>query len=78
MRPNKMTLRLPPDLFERVKRLAEAESTSVNQLVMVAVAEKIARLEVEAFYQARESRSGAASGWRALEHMGPKFTPGPG
>jgi predicted transcriptional regulator len=73
--PHKMTLRLPPDLLDRAKRLAEAESISVDQLVTIAVAEKIARLEAEAFYQAREGHSGAASGWRALEGMGRNSPP---
>jgi hypothetical protein len=53
-------LRLPPHLLDRLKRLAETEAISVNQLVTVAVAEKIARLDAEAFYRAREGRSSSA------------------
>jgi predicted transcriptional regulator len=75
MRRHKMTLRLPPDLLDRVKRLAEAQSISVNQLVTLAGAEKIARLEADAFYQAREGRSEVGAGWRALERMGQNSPP---
>jgi hypothetical protein len=75
MRRNNVSLRLPPHLLDRVKQVAEAESISVNQLVTVAVAEKIARLDAEAFYQARERRSKAGAGWRALERMGPNSPP---
>jgi predicted transcriptional regulator len=75
MRRNNVSLRLPPHLLDRVKRLAEAESISVNQLVTVAVAEKIARLDAEAFYRAREGRSEAGAGWRALERMGQTSPP---
>ena len=77
MRRNKVSLRLPPHLLERVKRLAEEEAISVNQLVTVAVAEKIARLDAEAFYRAREQRSAPGAGWRALEQMGQSSPPLP-
>ena len=75
MRRNNVSLRLPPHLLERVKRLAEAESISVNQLLTAAVAEKVARLDAEAFYRAREGRSEPGVGWRALEHMGQNSPP---
>ena len=75
MRRNNVSLRLPPHLLDRLKRLAEAEAISVNQLVTVAVAEKIARLDAEAFYRAREGRSDAGAGWRALERMGQMSPP---
>lgn len=72
-----LSLQLPPHLLERLERLAEAESTSVDQLVVLAVAEKIARLE-EAFYRVREGRSPPGAGWRALERMGTTALPLPG
>jgi hypothetical protein len=75
MRRNNVSLRLPPHLLDRLKRLAEAERVSVNQLVTVAVAEKIARFDAEVFYRAREARSAAGAGWRALEHMGQNSPP---
>jgi hypothetical protein len=78
MRRNNVSLRLPPHLLERVKRQAEAESISVNQLLTVAVAEKIARLDAEAFYRAREQRSEPGAGWRALEQIGQDSPPLPG
>ena len=70
MRRNSVSLRLPPHLLDRLRQLAEREETSVNQLVALAVAEKIARLDAEAFYRAREGRSEAGAGWRALDKMG--------
>jgi hypothetical protein len=75
MRRNNVSLRLPPHLLERIRRLAEAESISVNQLVTVAVAEKIARLDAEAFYRSREKRSDPGAGWQALERMGQTSAP---
>jgi predicted DNA-binding protein len=75
MHRNNVSLRLPPHLLNRLKRLAKEESISVNQLVTVAVAEKIARFDVEAFYRAREGRSVVGAGWRALERMGRNSPP---
>ena len=75
MRRNNVSLRLPPHLLDRLKQMSEAERVSLNQLVTVAVAEKIARLDAEAFYRAREGRSVPGAGWRALERMGPTSPP---
>jgi len=43
-----LTVRLPDSLHEKVRDLAEEEGISMNQLVMLAVSEKITRLDVEA------------------------------
>jgi hypothetical protein len=75
MHRNNVSLRLPPHLLDRLKQVSEAERISVNQLVTVAVAEKIARLDAEAFYRTREGRSVAGAGWRALERMGSDSPP---
>jgi len=43
-----LTVRLPDSLHEKVRDLAEAEDISMNQLVMLAVSEKITRLDADA------------------------------
>ena len=43
-----LTVRLPDSLHEKVRELAEEEGISMNQLVMLAVSEKITRLDAEA------------------------------
>jgi hypothetical protein len=75
MHRNNVSLRLPPHLLDRLKRLAKEESIPLNQLVTVAVAEKIARFDAEAYYPAREGRSVAGARWRALERMGRNSPP---
>ena len=75
MRRNNVSLRLPPHLRDRIKRLAEKAKVSLNQLVTVAVAEKIARVDAKAFYLAREARSVPGAGWHALERMGSTSPP---
>jgi len=43
-----LTVRLPESLHEKVRDLAEEEGISMNQLVMLAVSEKVTRLDAEA------------------------------
>jgi hypothetical protein len=45
-------LRLPDSLFERARILAERDNCSLNQLFAVAIAEKIATIDAEAFFAA--------------------------
>ena len=50
--PKKMmgafSVRLPDSLHDQVKKLAEAEGISMNQFVMLAVSEKVTRLDADA------------------------------
>jgi len=43
-----LSIRLPESLHERVRKIADEEGISMNQLVMLAVAEKVARLDANA------------------------------
>jgi hypothetical protein len=40
-----LTIRLPESLHDRVRQLADAKGISMNQFVMLAVAEKVTRLD---------------------------------
>ena len=55
-------LRLPDSLFERARILAERDNCSLNQLFAVAMAEKIATIDAEAFFAERTARAAAAPG----------------
>ena len=55
-------LRLPDSLFERARILAERDNCSLNQLFAVAIAEKIATIDAEAFFAERTERAVAAPG----------------
>ena len=46
-------LRLPDSLKTAAKRLAAADHTTMNQLFVVAIAEKISALETSAFFERR-------------------------
>ena len=55
-------LRLPDSLFERARILAERDNCSLNQLFAVAIAEKIATIDAEAFFAERTARAAAKPG----------------
>ena len=54
-------LRLPRFLKEAVARIAKEEGTSINQFVVVAVAEKLAALETLSFFEQRRQQADFAA-----------------
>ena len=48
-----LSLRLPDSLHEMARQLAAEENVSVNQLIMLALAEKISALKTADFFQER-------------------------
>jgi hypothetical protein len=63
-------LRMPKSLLEEVRKLARDEGTSVNQLINVAVAEKLGALRTEAYFAERRKRADFAHVDRLLERTG--------
>ena len=53
MRKSNFALRLQPSLLEEARKLAEAEGVALNQLINVAVAEKLSALRTESYFQER-------------------------
>jgi hypothetical protein len=51
-----ISLRLPDSLHKQVRRLAEKESVSINQLIMLALAEKLSALMTEDYLEERAKR----------------------
>ncbi len=51
-----LSLRLPKSLHEQLRKLARQEGISVNQFVMLAVAEKIAALSAIEYLENRAKR----------------------
>lgn len=47
MKKSNFALRLQPSLMEEAKKVAKAEGVAVNQLINVAVAEKVSALRTE-------------------------------
>src|SRR5260221_11088096 len=53
MRRSNFALRLQPSLLDEARKLAESEGVALNQLINVAVAEKISSLRTEGNFTAR-------------------------
>ncbi len=51
-----LSLRLPKSLHEQLRELAQEEGVSVNQFVMLAVAEKVASLSTIEYLEKRARR----------------------
>jgi hypothetical protein len=61
-----LSIRLPDSLHKRIKELAQRDNVSINQLITLAVAEKLSALETEDYLGKRASRSSKARFRKAL------------
>jgi hypothetical protein len=57
MRKSNFALRLQPSPLEEARQIAEAEGVALNQLINVAVAEKLSALRTEKYFVERAARS---------------------
>ena len=64
-----ISLRLPDSLHKRVRKLAQEEQVSINQLITSAVAEKMAALMTESYLAARAKRGSRAKFDRVLKKV---------
>ena len=53
-------LRMPESLHAYAKKLAQDDNTSLNQFIVMAVAEKVSALNTEAFFKERAERGSLA------------------
>ena len=61
-----ISLRLPNSLHEAVRELAKAEQVSINQLITIALAEKISALMAADYLEERSQRGDRAAFERAI------------
>ncbi len=57
MRRSNFALWLQPSLLDDARKAAEAEGVALNQFINVAVAEKLAALRTERYFQERAARA---------------------
>ena len=55
MRRSNFALRLQPSLIGEARKVAEAEGVALNQLINVALAEKLSALRTESYFEERRS-----------------------
>lgn len=70
MRRSNFALRLQPSLMEEARRAAESEGVALNQLINVAVAEKVSALRTEDYFRERANRANRSETLRILERAG--------
>jgi hypothetical protein len=78
MRKSNVALRLQTSLLEEAKRVAESEGVALNQLINVAVAEKVSALRTEDYFRERASRADISKAKRILKRAGRDRPPVPG
>jgi hypothetical protein len=70
MRRSNFALRLQPSLMEEARKAAESEGVALNQLINVALAEKVSALRTEEYFQERVRRANRSETLRILDRAG--------
>jgi hypothetical protein len=70
MRKSNFALRLQPSLLEEARKLAETEGVALNQLINVAVAEKLSALRTETYFAERAARADIPRALKILKRAG--------
>jgi hypothetical protein len=78
MKKSNFALRLQPSLMEEAKKVAQAEGVAVNQLINVAVAEKVSALRTEEYFAERAAKGDVKKALRVLKRAGKGNPPVPG
>jgi hypothetical protein len=78
MKKSNFALRLQPSLMEEARKVAKAEGVAVNQLINVAVAEKVSALRTEDYFAERAAKGDIEKALRVLKHSGKGKAPLPG
>ena len=69
-----ISLRLPDSLHKQVRKLAEKEKVVINQLITLALAEKLSALMTEDYLEQRAKRGSRKKFQRAMSKV-PKVEP---
>lgn len=70
MRRSNFALRLQPSLMEELRQVAVSEGVALNQLINVAVAEKLSAIRTEDFFRERGQRADRKETLRILARVG--------
>jgi hypothetical protein len=70
MKKSNFALRLQPALMNEARKVAQAEGVAMNQLINVAVAEKLSALRTEEYFAQRVARGDVGKALRILKRAG--------
>lgn len=69
MRASNFALRLQPSLLEELRAMSELEGVAVNQLINVAIAEKLAQMRTAKWFADRISAGDPQTGERLIRDL---------
>jgi hypothetical protein len=78
MRKSNFALRLQPSLLDEARKVAETEGVALNQLINVAVAEKLSALRTETYIAERAKRADVPRALKILRRAGVGRSPSKG
>lgn len=70
MRKSNFALRLQPSLLDEARKLAETEGVALNQLINVAIAEKLSALRTESYLKECAARADIPKALAILDKAG--------
>jgi hypothetical protein len=70
VRRSNVALRLQTSLLEEARRVAESEGVALNQLINVAVTEKLSALRTDDYFRERAGRANISRAKRILKRAG--------
>jgi HicB family len=75
MRRSNFALRVPPTLLAEARKAAESEGVALNQLITLALAEKVSAMRTEEYFEERARRADPARVSRILARVGKENSP---
>lgn len=75
MRRSNFALRVPPTLLAEARKAAESEGVALNQLITLALAEKVSAMRTGAYFEERARRADPARVSRILARVGKGNSP---
>lgn len=70
MRRSTFALHVPPTLLAEARKAAESEGVALNQIITVALAEKVSAMRTEDYFEERARRANSAKVSRILNYVG--------
>lgn len=70
MRRSNFALRVPPTLLAEARKAAESEGVALNQLITLALAEKVSAMRTGEYFEERAKRADPAKVARILARVG--------
>jgi HicB family len=70
MRRSNFALRVPPTLLAEARKAAESEGVALNQLITLALAEKVSAMRTEEYFDERARRADPVKVTRILARIG--------